>query len=151
MLESEKVLYIQCMVRVLDVGLDYTSPGLIFPVPNNLDASVFMGGDYTFVYDYPLRERAEFTHTLTPSTTSEDLLKIGLSDYRNIYAEEERTTPIAAQESSTINIGGRTLILMNRTSTTGRYGIWGHVLADLFFEGIAINTELRLVKFTMGS
>lgn len=98
-------------------------------------------GDYTFHYDYPLSREAEFKHVLTERTTVIDILLLGAADYRTIYAEETDTEGIPG------NIPG----MLNRAPTNGKYGIWGHVLSDLYFEAIHINVNTKSINFGIGS
>lgn len=48
-----------------------------------------------------------------------ELARLIINAYKQIYAEEERASPPRAQAS------------LNRSSTAGPYGIWGHALDDL--------------------
>jgi hypothetical protein len=90
----------------------------------------------------------EIEHPFTVKTTTLELLKFGKEDYTKIYTEEDATAPVPAQDSQKL-AGG--LTLMNRTRTKGKHGIWGHVLNDLWFEGIHINLDTKTVTFDMGS
>jgi len=105
-------------------------------------------GNYKFVYEYPLDNPVETEHPFTAATTVMDLLRFGQADYEKIYAEEDATAPVAAQDSQKLANG---LTLMNRTTTKGKHGIWGHVLNDLWFEGIHIDLDTKTVTFDIGS
>lgn len=105
------------------------------------DTPLGLDGIYTFVYDYPLSKRARFDHPLVPSVSALDILTIAKADYKFIYAAED-----ADVGGPTDDIPGT----MNRSSSDGRYGIWGHCLGDLFFEGIKID-EHNVIEFIMGS
>jgi len=98
--------------------------------------------EYTFEYDYPLENTAKFTRKLTPTMSALDLLAFGKEDYQHIYKEED-----AASNIPPGNIPG----MLNRNSTDGPYGIWGHDIGDLYFEGIEINIKQKKVKFWIGS
>lgn len=121
------------------------------PVPNVLDQTIFKGGDYIFLYDYPLSHPVDFTHNLPLSTTAEDILSLGVEDYRRIYAEEEASSKVEAVDKQHIKVGERVLTLANRNRTNGQHGIWGHVIDDLYFERIFIDTDQRVVSFFIGS
>ncbi len=99
-----------------------------------------VAGEYTFTYDYPLSTTASFKHDLTPETTALQILALGAQDYKNIYETENADTTIAP---------GCIPGMLNRNSTDGRYGIWGHDLGDLAFEGI--NIDGQSVSFYIGS
>ena len=94
-------------------------------------------GDYRFVYTYPLSKPAEFVHRLSGKTSARSILTQAARDYRKIYAAE--------------NDPGYIPGMMNRSQSDGPYGIWGHYLRDLYFEGIEISTKRKTVKFSMGS
>lgn len=141
-----------CMVQVHNLEehvaqLLKRTDGLYLPPSGPVEQGVFKGGEYTFLYDYPLENEARFIETLPVDATYLDLMRLGLKHYRAIYAEEEATTPVLAQDSQQIG----SLTLMNRTRTKGKYGIWGHVLNDLFFEGICIDMKQRVITFNIGS
>lgn len=97
-------------------------------------------GTFKFEYSYPLNTKAVFEHTLTAETTALDILEIGKADYERIYREEDEDVG-----APTENIPG----MLNRQTSEGRYGIWGHVIHDLFFEGIEISGNK--ISFSMGS
>lgn len=104
------------------------------------DTPLGLDGIFTFVYDYPLSKKATFDHPLISSVSAIDILAIAKADYEFIYAAEE------ADDGPTENIPG----MLNRASSDGRYGIWGHCIEDLFFEGIKID-ESNIVEFVIGS
>jgi len=100
-----------------------------------------LGGEFKFEYDYPLSNTAYFSHVLTPEMTGEDILVLARADYEKIYAEEE------AAEGNPGHIPG----MLNRQSSEGPYGIWGHDFSDLYFEGIIVNLETKMIGLSMGS
>jgi hypothetical protein len=100
-----------------------------------------LSGMYAFSYDYPLSVIATFEHQLTPETTGEDLLVLARGDYERIYNEEH----------SEVGDPGHIPGMLNRAQSNGTYGIWGHVLSDLYFEGVDIDTVARRITFSMGS
>lgn len=142
------VLTFGCCIRVLDAGTEVTEDAEV-SVSKGFDT--FEGGDYTFVYRYPLSQPAEFKHTLPPQMGLEEFLVLAKEDYQRIYKEEDETTTVPAKNSQTVNIGGKTLELMNRTRTTGKHGIWGHVIGDLYFERVYVDIDNRIVHFDIGS
>lgn len=103
--------------------------------------AVGISGEFTFVYDYPLSRVANFKHKLTPEMTGEDILMLARLDYEKIYKDEEEAV------GNPGNIPG----MLNRATSKGPYGIWGHDFSDLFFEGIDIDTTQMRIEFSMGS
>jgi len=100
-----------------------------------------LSGEYTFVYDYPLSRVASFKHLLMPEFTGEDILVLARSDYEYIYEKEEQTA------GNPGHIPG----MLNRQSSDGPYGIWGHDFSDLYFEVINIDATQMRITFGMGS
>lgn len=100
-----------------------------------------LSGEYTFCYTYPLSTAAFFKRELTPNMTGEDILVIARMDYETIYKTEIQAT------SNPGHIPGT----LNRKTTAGPFGIWGHDFSDLYFEGIGINISTKAVVFNMGS
>lgn len=96
-------------------------------------------GEYSFIYDYPLRTPAVMKHALTEFSTELMILSLAARDYEVIYRTEDQ----AKTEQHHL--------LLNRGASNGPYGIYGHDISDLFFEGIDIDVEKRLITFTMGS
>jgi hypothetical protein len=41
--------------------------------------------------------------------------------------------------------------MLNRQRSSGRWGIWGHVIDDLFFEAINVDLNGERVSFGIGS
>jgi hypothetical protein len=106
-----------------------------------LQPALRLSGEFAFKYTYPLSHAAHFRHTLTPDMTGEDLLVLARGDYEQIYREEE------AAAGNPGHIAG----MLNRGSSAGPYGIWGHDFSDLYFESVEIDTADCLVEFGMGS
>lgn len=127
---------IKCNVLLMSVfkGMIHTRYDKIPP-----DEPLGLAGEFTFEYTYPLSQDATFVHVLDKDTTAMDILILGRSDYEQIYREEEQDAGDPG------NIPG----MLNRASSNGRHGIWGHVIDDLYFEGINITDNK--VSFSMGS
>jgi hypothetical protein len=66
--------------------------------------------------------------------TRADLARAVAARYAAIYAEEKATSGRAAARVS----GAR---MLNRTETTGRFGIWGHDLGDLALATVEHDAE----------
>jgi hypothetical protein len=101
----------------------------------------FQKGVYTFVFDYPLSREAHFMHQLTPDMTWIDLLLLAKQDYEEIYRREDEAA------GPTGNIPG----MLNRASSDGPFGIWGHVMSDLYFESVEVDEGNFTVNFGIGS
>lgn len=87
--------------------------------------------------DYPLTLPVSFSVIFTDLGT---LLWHIAQKYKAIYAEEDATAkvPVVPMDER-----GK---LKNRNQTHGKYGIWGHDLDDLWFEGVEIeNAKVRLL------
>ena len=80
-------------------------------------------GEWTFKYTYPLDSEPEFKHHLTGDTKIHDILVLAAADYKQIYDEPDQD----------------------------KYGIWGHTIGDLYFEGVDIDHETKTIEFHMGS
>ena len=82
--------------------------------------------------DYPLTNQYEFTLTSNKGFTRRQLLLEISRNYFKLYEEEENTATI-----KTIPIHKRTT-MYNRNQTNGKYGIWGHDIADLVLDDIQV-------------
>jgi hypothetical protein len=133
---------LDCNVRVIEV--DERLACLKLPKYTRLASSeeLFLIGPYKFSYTYPLSKTAVFDHVLTPDMNGLDLLVLARADYERIYREEDG------------DVGAPTPMIpgmLNRQQSDGRWGIWGHVIDDLFFEGIDIDHRKSAISFSMGS
>lgn len=89
----------------------------------------------TIVIDYPVRQPVQFKITSnTGFTKAELLIRIG-QIYRQIYKEEETSSTI-----KTVPRGERKG-LINRNTTDGKYGIWGHDIEDLDLSSATISCK----------
>lgn len=84
------------------------------------------------IIDYPLTNQYEFTLKSDKGFSRGQLLSEISKHYYSVYEEEEKTAII-----KTIPIDKRT-IMYNRNETDGKYGIWGHDIADLDISGILV-------------
>lgn len=71
--------------------------------------------------------------------TRSDIIKLVVKKYQKIYEEEEKSTalPIETVEERT---KGKSK-LMNRATTNGKWGIWGHDIGDLMLHTLSVNDE----------
>jgi hypothetical protein len=93
--------------------------------------------------DYPLSIPYKAVITASNGFSRNQLINEISQHYYKVYTEEENTATI-----KTIPIERRKT-LYNRNQTNGKYGIWGHDIADLALTGIRVyksaNGELILV------
>jgi hypothetical protein len=83
---------------------------------------------------YPLSVKVDFKMEKAEGLTLKDIL-LGISKkYNEIYDEEERTTKLKTETINQRTKGKSKLI--NRANTNGKYGIWGHGIGDLVYEGL---------------
>lgn len=103
-------------------------------------------------FDEPITGVVNITYPLTNATkfkvknitTVGELLYDIAREYERIYEDEEKSTrePILAEEDRGSFI--------NRNTTNGTYGIWGHDIGDLFIEGVEITKDCN-INLLMGS
>jgi len=84
------------------------------------------------IIDYPLTNNYEFTLSSENGFTRAKLLSEISKHYYLIYEEEEKSATV-----KTIPVEKRTT-LYNRNQTNGKYGIWGHDIADLVLSEISV-------------
>jgi hypothetical protein len=91
-----------------------------------------------FTIDYPLTHPAIFKVACAGGFTRKDFIKAVYYAYKTVY-DEEGTEP---EDSRSIPL--------NRARSYGKYGIWGHVLSDLWLEGAIIHKD-GVVELSIGS
>ena len=80
--------------------------------------------EITVVIDYPLTKPCKLYISGGP-ITAERFCKAVSDMYHVIYKEEDRTSPEPA---------GLVPGMLNRSTTSGKYGVWGHGIGDLVLE-----------------
>ncbi len=84
------------------------------------------------IIDYPLKDYATFKIKGTKNGFSRKELLLEISKiYHQLYTDEENTATVKTLPMRDRNI-------MNRNKTNGKYGIWGHDLADLILNSIKV-------------
>lgn len=83
-------------------------------------------------FDYPLNNPIELTFKSKNGFTLGDLFCCIYTGYKKIYREEGDAPMIPG--------------MYNRQTSNGKYGIWGHVIDDLYLEGA---TEVKPGKFEL--
>ncbi|HMV10956.1 MAG TPA: hypothetical protein PKL56_01860 [Cyclobacteriaceae bacterium] len=86
----------------------------------------------TVVIDYPLTNPYEFRLISPDGFTCGKLLTAISKQYKFVYAEEEKTATI-----KTLPVEQREIL--NRNTTNGKYGIWGHDLTDLDLSEVHVH------------
>ena len=96
---------------------------------------VVKGDAAIIIIDYPLSKAIEVeikSDNPIGFTRSELVLKIS-KEYKRVYREEEESTSV-----KTVPVDEREGVV-NRNTTDGKYGIWGHDLVDLDLSAIYIH------------
>lgn len=86
----------------------------------------------TVVIDYPLTNPYEFRLISPDGFTRGQLLTEISNQYKFVYTEEEKTATV-----KTLPVEQREIL--NRNTTNGKYGIWGHDLTDLDLSEIHVH------------
>jgi hypothetical protein len=93
--------------------------------------------------DYPLTNPYHFELRSKNGFTRSQLLKAIIEHYHQIYQEEEASATV-----KTLPMNERKT-LINRNTTNGKYGIWGHDIADLVLTDVSVyetdNKEIVLI------
>lgn len=77
-------------------------------------------------FEYPLAKPARVIFKAANGFSRQTFFNEVRETYRHIYKQEALTTKIAPDMLPGLG---------NRNTTDGKYGIWGHVLDDLYLEG----------------
>lgn len=115
-------------------------------VPNLIGATdiIIPEKKITVIIDYPLTKEYSFELESATGFTRKDLLLEISKYYYLLYKEEEETATI-----KTIDMEKRTMYNCNETN--GKYGIWGHDIADLVLTEVYIyKTNEGKIVVTMG-
>lgn len=118
--------------------------GYIDPVAQSTlidgDEIVVESPKITIVFSYPLKDSFEFEFENDGSFTRKDFWRVVHEGYLKIYEEED----------AAVGPTGNMTPMLNRATSDGPYGIWGHHIDDLYLEGVR---EISSNKFelSMGS
>ena len=104
-------------VRVVDYKNKQVLKKLINP-----DKIITTSKGIAIKFDYPLTNSATFIFTREDGFTRKDFFKAIYEGYDYIYLSEKDPGIIPGT--------------CNRTYSEGQFGIWGHVIKDLFIEGV---------------
>lgn len=99
------------------------------PCPNHLiepDEVITTETKINIKFEYPLRNSVTLSFVNPDGFTKFDFFSCVYEGYLSIYEEEE----------STDKDPGMIPGMLNRGRSNGPYGIWGHVMEDLFLEGV---------------
>jgi hypothetical protein len=108
----------------------------------NKDEIVIKEDTITLIIDYPLTNEFRLKINSKHGFTRRELTTEISKAYYKLYEDEEATATI-----KTVPVAQRTT-LYNRNQTNGKYGIWGHDIADLVLADVMVykasNGELLL-------
>lgn len=98
---------------------------------------ILPAGKYKLTIDYPLSTEFIEEKEFGKPVTREEMVKWIVDSYHYIYAIEDETSPIPA---------GLIPGMLNRETTTGNFGIWGHDIEDLLLHTIFVdeNNEIEV-------
>lgn len=104
---------------------------------NPPETTVLKQGTYLLKITYPLNNPS-VTKLRVPATglSRAKLANIICKQYRKIYAEEDKTVG-----HKTGNIDG----MLNRATSFGKYGIWGHNIGDLILHSAEVKDNIITV------
>ena len=111
-----------------------------FPDANELinsDQVITRRKTITIRFDYPLTNKTSLTFKRKDGFTVKDFFRCVYQGYKKIYKEEGEDP-------------GMIQGMFNRQTSHGKYGIWGHVMSDLYLEG-AWETKPGVFKLSIGS
>jgi hypothetical protein len=111
---------------------DLEKPKADLPNLDKKDEIIIKDKQIKIIIDYPLTNQYEFILKSDKGFTRGQLLLEISKNYYLLYEEEEKTATI-----KTIPIDKRTT-MYNRNETNGKYGIWGHDIADMDISGISV-------------
>ncbi len=110
----------------------------------------------TLRIDYPLKDTFEFE--IIPADGKSNFTRFSLVNeifrtYQKIYKEEKETTtlPVETVADRAKRTGKGHPMMLNRASTDGTYGIWGHELSDLVLCSIYYNSEKNTCTLSIDS
>jgi hypothetical protein len=128
----------QIVIEIPSRDPDYQggwSPGIETEDDDIIDADeIITTRDSIFIkFDYPLSRAVSFSyHKKRPEGFSRrDFYKCILAGYHRIYSEEHKA----------VGDPGHIPGMLNRQSSEGPYGIWGHDIGDLVLEGVIDNDD----------
>lgn len=82
--------------------------------------------------NYPLSKPCIFDITIPKrGFPINDIIESVINKYKEIYKEEDETLTELSESP----------FLLNRGVSNGKYGIWGHVISDLYLERIYLNED----------
>ena len=110
----------------------------------NPDEVVITQNDITVEFSYPLSKAVTFDFHSNNGNgfTREQLEDLVTSTYQKIYEEEEESTQVEP---------GHIPGMLNRNTTNGKYGIWGHDIEDLVLHTLYVTyRDNALPYITLG-
>jgi hypothetical protein len=111
---------------------DLEKPKTDLPNLDKKDEIIINEKQVKIIIDYPLTNQYEFILQSDKGFTRGQLLMEISKHYYLLYEEEEKTATL-----KTIPIDKRAT-MYNRNETNGKYGIWGHDIADMDISEISV-------------
>jgi hypothetical protein len=102
----------------------------------NKDEIVVKDDTITLIIDYPLTNEYRLKINSKNGFTRRELITAISKAYYKLFSEEEATATV-----KTIPVEKRTAVY-NRNQTNGKYGIWGHDIADLVLADVMVYKAL---------
>lgn len=93
------------------------------------DEIVIPDDNVIIIFSYPLKEDFQFEFEHKGGFTRKQISEVIMQQYASIYAEEEQTAPEG-------DPGHLPHLIYNRATSTGKYGIWGHDIGDLYLHSL---------------
>ena len=136
--EKERIEKIMAK-RIWDVGAHLTTECKTFK-KSKKDKVLIDDKNITIKFDYPLERPALKNFSNENGFTLAELLRSIYKGYAEIYKEEEVFEKAKMIKNS-----------YNRNKTNGPWGIWGHVIGDLYVEAVYYDAKKKLITLSMGS
>lgn len=108
----------------------------------NIDDVVITDTKIKIPFDYPLNGTHIFEFESTNGFTRRNIMTHICQTYADIYKKEEETS--VKETDSTTGC-------LNRSETSGVYGIWGHDIGDLAIERLSYDPQTQTIKMFIGS
>jgi len=107
--------------------------------------TVIFNTKYTMEISYPLTHPATFTFNSARGFSRLDVINNIVESYHAVYKKEE------ASMNTVIEPINKRTGLVNRQSSNGAYGIWGHDIDDLVIEGMQYDPNTHVLTMFIGS
>ena len=105
----------------------------------------------TLIIDYPVthEKRVLLRAANSKGFTRVELVRKIANAYQNMYVEEANTSTLPIESIQARSNGE--CMLLNRATTDGKYGIWGHDLHDLMLHTVYYNKQDNTISVHVDS